>query len=215
MEMEIQIMIEGFISMAEKLIEAISSLIKRWGQPKLPQKVRVELSDTDQEKIEVTRQLITECFGENVVERIKNASNMERITLISEFANRLVKEYGLDIEVDVMVDDINNWGAYNWDQRKAVFNITLLMVGSSHEHADHYIRETLDTIIHELRHSVQHRAINEPGFWNINDERWKAWANNMANGNYIPANVDLNGYSNQPVEKDAFTFAAAVMEGVH
>ena len=214
--MGMEVLIPLAIAMAvEMLIEVVGGLIKRWGRQKLPQNARAELSDTDREEIEVTQELIAECFGEDVVARIKSASNKERIALMTEFADRLAKEYGLDIEVDVTVDNVQSWGAYNWEQRKAVFNIALLMVDGNHEQFDYCVRETLDTIIHELRHAVQHKAINEPGFWNVSDERRVAWADNMVGGNYIPATVDARAYANQPIELDAFTFAAAVMEGVH
>lgn len=196
-------------------MDAVSALITRWGQRKLPQTAQAEMSETDKEKIAETQELIKECFGDNVIERIKNASNKERIALMAEFAERLAKEYELDIEVDVTVTDANTWGAYNWTEKKAVFNIALLMIDKDNERFEYFARETLDTIIHELRHAVQHKAANEPGFWNVSDERRHEWANNMTPGHYIRPEVNARAYAGQPVEKDATTFAAMVMEGVH
>lgn len=215
--MGMKVLIALGVAMAvDLLFNVVVGLIKRWGQQKkLPENAKAELSDTDREKIEVTQRLIADCFGDNVVERIKNASNKDRIALMTEFADRLAREYGLDIEVDVTVDNIQNCGAYNWEKRKAVFNISLLMIDGNHAQFDYCVRETLDTIIHELRHAVQHKAIQEPGFWNVSDERRTAWANNMTKGNYITAAVDARAYVGQPIERDAFTFAAAAMEGVH
>lgn len=197
------------------VIDAVSALIARWGQRCLPQTAQAEMSETDKEKIAATQELITECFGDSVIERIKNASNKERIALMADFAERLAKEYELDIEVDVTVSNANTWGAYDWTERKAVFNIALLMIDKDNEDFEYITRETLDTIIHELRHAVQHRAVNEPGFWNVSDERRHAWANNMAPGHYIRPEVNMRAYAGQPVEKDAVTFAAIAMEGVH
>lgn len=196
------------------VVEAISALRKQWGQQHLPETSKAELSETDQIKAYQTRALIGECFGTDPVECLKNASNKDRIRLMTEFADQLADLYGLDIEVDVTVNELHHLGAYNWKEKKAVFNIALLMVDGNHEHFDICVREILDTIIHELRHAVQYRTVDEPGFWDVDDERRLAWAQNMAPGNYISPSVNMRAYANQPIERDAVTFAAAAMEGV-
>ena len=194
--------------------EAICELLPQWGQQSLPETSKAELSETDQKKVEQTQALIGQCFGDNPVECLKNASNKDRIHLMAEFADQLADLYGLEIEVDVTVSEVKNFGAYNWNEKKAVFNIALLMVDGTNEHFDFCVRETLDTIIHELRHAVQHRTVFEPGFWDVDEERRLAWAQNMAPGNYITASTDMRAYVGQPVEQDAATFAAAALEGV-
>ncbi len=196
------------------IVTGIGKLIDMWGQRTLPQTAQAELSETDKQKVEETKELIRQCFGENVTERIRRASNRERIELMAEFAERLAKEYGLDIDVDVTVNNINNCGSYYWEEKRAEFNIALLMEDGSNEHFDYCVRTTLDTIIHELRHAVQYKAIENSGFWNVDEKRRMQWATNMAPGNYIRADVDMRGYASQPIEKDATTFAALAMEGV-
>lgn len=194
--------------------EIIFELLDQWGQQRLPETSRAELSTADQKKAEQTQELIGQCFGANPVECLKSASNKDRIHLMAEFADQLADLYGLDIEVDVTVSEVKNLGAYNWKEKKAVFNIALLMVDGTNEHFDFCVRETLDTIIHELRHAVQHRTVFEPGFWNVDEDRRLAWAQNMAPGNYISASTNMRAYVGQPVEQDAITFAAAALEGV-
>lgn len=197
------------------LAKGVHALLSRlWGEKEMPATAQTELSETDQEKIEATWRLMEECFGPDAVGRLKKASNRERIELMADFAERLAREYDLDIDVDVTVSNIENCGSYNWKDRKAVFNIALLMVDGSHEQFEFCVRETLDTIVHELRHAVQHKCIRQPGFWNIDENVRAAWAQNMAPGHYIPASVDLRGYASQPIEQDAATFAAQVMKGV-
>lgn len=193
----------------------IEALLDRWGQQKMPETALAEISDTDKEKIESTKLLINECFGDDVVNCIREASNKERINLMVYFAESLAREYGLDIDVDVTVRDINNFGSYNWEKKRAEFNISLLMEEGENERFDWIVRETIDTIVHELRHAVQHQAIQDKEFWDVDEDRRNSWANNMAPGNYIRPGVDLKGYSSQPIEKDAFTFAVMVMEGVN
>lgn len=213
--MIVEALIVAAVAFALELITgAIGRLIDLWGQEEMPETVQAELSDTDKEKIAATKDLIEECFGVNVTDKIRNSSNKERIALMAQFAERLAREYDLDIEVDVTVNNVNNCGFYDWKEKKAVFNIALLMVDGNHEHFEYCVIETIDTIVHELRHAVQHHAIENGSFWNVDETRRKAWADNMAPGNYIRADVDLKGYTGQPIESDAFTFAAMVMKGV-
>lgn len=193
---------------------AIAGLLELWGQRKLPETAQAELSDFDKEKIRETQELLRECFGEDVTECIRKANNKDRIVLMADFAEKLAYEYGLDIDVDVTVNNVHNCGSYDWKQRKAVFNIALLMVDGNNEHFEYCVHETIDTIIHELRHAVQHHTIENAGFWSVDEVRRNSWANNMLPGNYIRPEVDMRGYAAQPIEKDAVTFASLVMKGV-
>lgn len=194
--------------------KAIGSLLNQWGQQRLQETSQAEMSAVDRKKAEQTQALIVGCFGDDPVECLKNVSNKERIRLMAEFADQLARLYGLDIDVDVTVSELSNFGAYGWKEKKAVFNIALLMVDGNNGHFDYCVRETLDTIVHELRHAVQHQAVFEPGFWDVDEKRRLDWAQNMAPGNYIDASNNMRDYANQPIERDAVTFAAAVMEGV-
>lgn len=193
----------------------IDGLRQRWGNRSLPETAQVEMSETDQKMIQETQQVIQECFGENAVETLRAAKNMERISMMNEFAQKLVQLYDLDIDVDVVIQETNNHGAYSWGDKKAVFNIILLTVDADNPNFEACVREVLDTIVHELRHAVQHKAIEQDGYWNVDEQRRIAWANNMAPGNYIRPSVDFKGYVNQPVEADSATFAAQVLQGVH
>ena len=196
------------------LTDFIAGLRSRWGEQHLPAAAQIELSDDDQKMVEKTQTLITHSFGNDVVDTLRNASNKDRIALFADFAEQLAALYGLDITVDVTVNNLKNCGAYNWSEKKAVFNIAMLTVDGNHPHFAFCVKETLDTIVHELRHAVQHRVVEEPGFWNVDEKRRLLWARNMTQGHYIKPEVDLRAYAGQPIEKDASTFAAAVMEGV-
>ncbi len=196
------------------LLAKIENLIRSWHyrSMKLPKDAREELSEKDWEEVAATRELITRIFGEDPVESLRQSSNKERIDRMDEFANKLAQLYGLDIQVDVTVDAVEKCGAYNWSERKAVFNILLLMVDGQNENFDYCVWESLDTIVHELRHAVQHKSISEPGFWGFTQQQRQAWADNMSN--YISSATDMKAYTRQPIERDAFTFAAAVIEEV-
>ena len=195
------------------LINDIGVLKDIWGETKLPEEYQIELSGTDNKKISASKKLIKECFGNNITRTFKEASNIQRIEMTANFAHRLAELYELDdVNIDVTIDEAQKFGLYNWANKKVVFNIVLLTVEAENTNFDYCVRETIDTIIHELRHAVQHKAIDNPGFWNINDETRKLWAENR--GNYIRPEIDMKGYASQPIEKDAVTFTANIMEGV-
>lgn len=193
----------------------VDELRSNWGTCALPETSQVEISETDREMVQQTQQVIQECFGENTVESLRTAKNVERIAMMNEFAQRLVQIYDLDIDVDVVIQETDHHGAYSWNNKKAVFNIILLTVDGDNPNFEVCVREVLDTIVHELRHAVQHKAIEQEGYWNVDEERRVAWANNMTPGNYINPAVDFRGYTKQPVEADAATFASQVLQGVH
>lgn len=196
------------------VVGGIKGLLDSWQQKKMTEQSKAEMSDTDKLKALQTRELIQQYFGDDIVYKMKMASNKERIDLMSEFAEALSKEYGLDIQVDVTVSDARSCGAYYWKDKKAVFNIALLMADADNPQFEYCVRETIDTIIHELRHAVQHKAIQEEGFWEVSEERRIEWAHNMKPENYIRAEVNQRRYVSQPVERDAYTFAALAMEGI-
>ncbi len=178
--------------------------------------INAELSEADREKIKATQDIANEIFEGNLVDKLKNSSKMERIKLIDEFANRVAQEYGLDdIEIDITVDKVNSCGYYNYQDKKAIFNVLTLTaegVDDNSEEFEYYARDIVDTIVHELRHAVQRKSLSENDFWNIDDERKAQWAENF--DNYIRPEINMRGYANQPVEADAVTFAREVMKGV-
>lgn len=198
-------------------IKLINHLMEIWNMSntlELPESETIEFEEYDKQKIFETQKLIKEYFGNKPAETIAKLKNKERIALYTDFAEKLAQCYELDIDTDVTICDANTYGYYDWNTKTAQFNVNILMQDKSNPRFELYVRESIDTIVHELRHAVQHKAILNPGFWNISEEQRLAWAKNMAYGNYISPNVDLNGYKSQPVEKDAFSFAGTVMKGV-
>lgn len=211
-------MVLDAVEILKKLINSVSNLfqVTGWGRPSLPAEYNAEFNNFDNEKIYKSRALIKQCFGDDIIGCFKNASNVKRINMAADFAERLCREYDLNIDVDVVVDEVHALGNYNWETKKAVFNIALIAGGedNTNENFDYCVRETIDTIVHELRHAVQHKAINNAGFWNIGNDVRNAWRDNMKAGNYIRPEVDMRGYASQPIERDAFAFAAEVMKGL-
>lgn len=71
--------------------------------------------------------------------------------------------------------------------------------------------DALDTIFHEGRHAFQRAAMNNPKAYGISEETAEAWRNNQPPNNYIRYEQDPIGYAEQPIEKDAFSFAGSVI----
>lgn len=205
----LRILVGSAIYFALKGLKRLISLWKE--QRQQPEAVKAELSETDNEMVDKSREVIQENFGDDMVETMKNASSLDRVKLIDKFANDLAEAYGLDITIDIIADN-SLCGFYCDAEKRVTFNVHLLMVDSDHPHFATLVREAVCTIIHELRHAVQWQATRDASFWNVGDERANLWKENF--NNYIDPQVDVRGYSKQPVEADAETFAAEVMREV-
>lgn len=184
----------------------------------LPQSLTAEMSDHDRAMADRSRELIRECFcrdGNNVMDSVRQMNADERLEAACVFSNRLAQLNGLDnIKISFFRDNnIENCGSYNDKSKTASFNIVELMWDGNDAAFEARISNFIDTIVHEQRHAVQIRAIREKGFWQIDDERRVQWANNLP-PRYIMPSVDARGYRMQPLESDAFTYAAMVLRGV-
>jgi len=196
---------------------AVIKLIEKWKERKNknapPEAVTAPMSDTDKEKIKETQDLIKEKFGESAVDHFRELPKKERVAELTEFAEELAKLYGVEINVDINAEHLNSCGFYNFETKTLEFNIKYLMFEKNDENFAFFIKEAINTIVHELRHAVQHKATKESGFWNVDEKTRAKWANNFRN--YISPSVDMRGYANQPVEADATTFANAALEGIN
>jgi hypothetical protein len=77
------------------------------------------------------------------------------------------------------------------------------------------VSEFVDTIVHEGRHGYQYYAVEHPGF-DGNSEKVQAWAENFKPENYLdPEKYGQELYQNQPVEADAWDYAARVTTGLY
>lgn len=180
----------------------------------MPEHTKAPLSEIDEIKANETKNLIREKFGNNVTETIRGMSNIERLKAADDFAKSLSELYGLDIKIDVnSQSDI--YGYYNFQNKQATFSVLDLWVDNEDKNFDKHIQNFFDTVVHELRHAVQYDAVHgNNDIWMVDEERRQAWEDNFKPGHYINPDVNARGYFYQPVENDAYTFAAYVVEGV-
>ncbi len=184
----------------------------------IPQSLEAPMSDHDREMANRSRELIRDCFctdGNSVSDTIRHMTPKERLQAAQDFSAKLAELNGLELDISFFSDNnISNCGGYNANTNTASFNIVELMWDGNDEKFEDRILNFIDTIVHEQRHAVQIRAIRDKDFWQFDDERRAAWANNLP-PRYIRPSVDARAYRCQPLESDAFTYAALVLEGVN
>lgn len=89
-----------------------------------------------------------------------------------------------------------------------------ITINANHLAGDMPVSENVDTIVHEGRHALQSFAVSHPEV--VSDPAVvDAWRENMEPGNYVDPALDPEGYVNQPVEADAWGYAAAIQDGVY
>ena len=166
-----------------------------------------EMSETDLEMQQQTVQIMRDTFGTDINESIQKLSAAERIQKAEEFVNNLTMIYGLDIKIEFFGENRVHCGHYNMKENSLNLNVADLLSKNEEN-----IYEFFDTIFHELRHAVQWKAVQEEGFWNVEENTREQWLHNF--DNYISVNVDPQGYALQTIEADARTFATGCLKGV-
>lgn len=192
--------------------EIAEFLINLWGRSEAPpQLLEGPMSEDDLKMQEKTKTLIHEIFGEDIVSTVTAMDGPQRVQAAQDFTLRVIQEYGLDAEIVFYGDAREHCGFYNYWENKLYYNVADLLVYNE-EVLTVCMHEFFDTVIHELRHAVQYRAVQQEGFWNVENETRLEWADNFRNP--IGADVDLRGYITQTLEVDARTFAAGCLKGV-
>ena len=196
------------------VVTAVTTLTRKlFGvRPKTPQ-FQVNFTECDYKMMLETQNLIQDDFskkGESIVQTMGDLSVEERKKKAESFVTHLANLYGISAEVEWFTDSIERCGNYNNGIIR--LNDAELQLPPDTPEYESQLRNFVDSIVHECRHAVQINALLSPGFWNISDENLMQWYNNLRN--YIPSVLDLRGYCEQPVEADAFAFAATILKGV-
>ena len=115
----------------------------------------------------------------------------------------------MEISINSDITDPQNFGSYDWNNRTVSFRTDGITGSAYPEEWPYRVYTTLKTVIHELRHAVQHRAVSEDGFWRISLATRGQWAFDRLHYTGDPEN-----YLDQRIELDAIVFAEKAMEGV-
>lgn len=187
-------------------VEGVAWGIDKWNHWRLGKKtkefrVAPVLSDDDKALIEKCREVMKENFPEGIETKMKGMTVEEKMALFQKLVMDLNPVFGVNITniAFLSVDEIGNGtlGYYDRDANSIRFNLDLLKIEDNPE----IMRAMVDTIIHELRHALQHRAVTDTSFnYGTEDQRY-LWTINFLS--YIPAHVDFAYYQEQIVEADA------------
>lgn len=187
-------------------------LIRRMGQVvPLPKEIeaKVPLTETDLHYIDRTRKILQETFGSDIASCLWAMTSREREKAVIQLAERLAAAYGLEISVNAAITDPQNFGSYDWNNRTISFRTDGITSSAYPEDWPYRVHTTLKTLIHELRHAIQHRAILEDDFWQVPLATRGQWA--LSRLHYTD---DPENYLHQSIELDAMVFAEKAMEGV-
>ncbi len=149
--------------------------------------------------------LMNEVFGgQHPGEYLVSIHSLEqRQAVMEEFATRLLKLYGLtDIKFISDYDSMSICGYYDFGPRVLFLNKSFLLIDNPT-----ILLDAVDTILHESRHAVQHAAMYDHNPLGFDNETIISWVKNRKN--YI--RNDPKAYREQPVEADAFSFAANII----
>lgn len=180
-----------------------------------------ELTVLDTELANQTAERIKDVIGPDPVSVMSTMTSSQKVAVIEEITKELVSLYQLtDVNYKTVTMDNSLWGYYCEDDKTLYINISQLLYdknnisGNAEDFDKMVIKETLDTVVHELRHAIQFRAAFnlDDDYLNISRERRIEWAKNIAN--YISPKVDPERYITQLIERDAIAFAHEAMKGV-
>lgn len=191
--------------------KAIEWLRSKWEQPKeIGTDAEYLPTANDQKIIAEIRRRIVRRFPDGILNGMSELSGEGRIQQIKEVHQELCQLYKLqDEDIQLCFSDSTEMGPRchgycRWDVRMICLNKDFIMTTDLS-----CLKECIDTVIHELRHAFQHKAIQECALWRdfggVSQEQVRGWALNFYN--YIPADLDLKGYERQLVEYDARNFA--------
>lgn len=134
--------------------------------------------------------------GLSIDERLNTVQNVENV--MAEVQNRP------SVPVELADLSPNEFGGYDGQSIK---------INQDHIAGGQDVKENVDTIIHEGRHAYQDYVISHPEL--VSDQEMvQSWADNFEN--YLDLQTyGAELYTDQPVERDAWTYAEAVRNGVY
>ncbi len=144
------------------------------------------------------------CMWGRLQEVMTGLSYEDRKLMLEELLGKAAVEMKLDPVPALEFDDIACYGFYRSSEDKVYLSSSMLK-------DDKNCVEMVKTIFHELKHTVQWRAIKEGGnVWGYSDDKLVEWSLNWMN--YISPQEDPQGYMTQPIEMDAFGFETLLLQ---
>lgn len=149
------------------------------------------------------RQTVNEMFTPEQITDWPNKTDWEKADLLYQLVDKLSALLG--VEVITVITPLEVLGGFD---RKT----SELYIGTADLYDDRAIGELIATVVHEMEHAFQHKAIEAPASCGISQEQAAIWKKNAEE--YIPYSKSPEGYRNQPIEKDAEQLAEWVTQSL-
>ena len=135
-----------------------------------------------------------------------------RCEAIEDLAEQLKVLYGLEDHEIIITDDPRDFGEEEGVITRGKFDCpgkrVYINAACLRSDDEDVLNHVIITILHEMRHGMQHRIATGDRRFDVPYQRRRVWRENIAN--YIPPDYDYEGYFKQPIEFDARTFANRV-----
>lgn len=147
----------------------------------------------------------------------KNLSESERKAALESMVAEMNSILGTNVSTKIVFKDLglSTRGMYSSADNKVYINSSLLVPRVDNE-GNRYdpSYELRKTIIHEMRHAYQHKAVREKMNVLVSDKTIGKWEHNFVPGNYIRVQdgYTFEEYCLQPIEWDAKNFAGQQAE---
>lgn len=142
--------------------------------------------------------------NDSLEDTLRNQTPSERLDFIDQVANIASNAFGVKTnEIQYYHGGETSFGVYNREDNRIYLNEAYVTCDNIY-----LVKEQLFTIFHETMHAAQWNAVKnlvlEGDDSGYSKELLLEWAENFKN--YIRPDVDMEGYRNQPLEREAFGF---------
>ena len=149
---------------------------------------------------------LKDIFTSERLEEWPNYSAEQRAEILNNGASTIGEKLGINIK-GIKFESMNP------ESRGMNSGDGFVVVNSDVLYDPNLLVDAMDTVAHESRHQLQFESIEHPEQFNIERDVIESWRHNLYSG-YIKPEWDFEGYTKQPVERDAVHFSADIIKNV-
>lgn len=168
---------------------------------------KVQFTDTDRNRAEAAVREIRKHLGNNPVECLSDMDAKSRLEAAKELHKRLCTRFSLNLGLEMGEGDGGIVGGYCAGRKVICVDYRYLLSDKPK-----YIAEYLDTVIHEFRHAMQHRFIEDGAYNGVDEDYRERIAVSFSPSVYVEFYENPELYYNQLCERDAREYAGMVMQ---
>lgn len=169
--------------------------------------IDVEFTNMDNEKADIAVREIRGLLGENPVERLNSMDAKSRLDAAEELHMRLCTGFSLDLGLEMGESD-KGYAGYYYDGSKTLWMDYRYLLSDKPE----YIADYLDTVIHEFRHAMQYRFVENGAYNGVDGDYRERMAVSLHPSVYVKFYENPELYYNQLCERDARAYAEMILQ---